>query len=224
MKRNMDSKNFRVVGQTKLLPIVWMHYLKSPAKSPWSQSSLPMSIFPETAAWMEVLSEHMCQGWLEGYCSPAPWLLLCYEAFIHIVDSMFNQHAKWLKVTQDIPWRAPSPLELPPHSHVWRKITTVSRTGPGFIDHVVNKKADIVRSICSRRQYAPLRRRPLSAQPPLRQRHRGRKAARFASTSTCNRPSSTAPWNRNWEWASNDQGAEPDVVMACAGDIPRSRL
>ena len=131
---------------------------------------------------MEVLSEHLCQGWLEGYLlTGRHGLFNCYEAFIHIVDSMFNQHAKWLKVTRDIPWRRPiASLNYLLSSHVWRQDHNgFSHQDPGFIDHVVNKKAEIVRV------YLPpdancllVGRRPLPAQPRLRQRDRRRQAAR----------------------------------------------
>ena len=127
---------------------------------------------------MEVLSEHMCQGWLEGYLlTGRHGLFNCYEAFIHIIDSMFNQHAKWLKVTQDIPWRRPiASLNYLLSSLVWRQDHNgFSHQDPGFIDHVVNKKASVVRV------YLPPDANtllsvggPLPALPQLRQRHRGR--------------------------------------------------
>ena len=130
---------------------------------------------------MEVLSEHMCQGWLEGYLlTGRHGFFSCYEAFIHIVDSMFNQHAKWLKVTRDIPWRRPiASLNYLLTSHVWRQDHNgFTHQDPGFIDHVVNKKADVVRV------YLPpdantlaFRRGSLLTQPPLRERDRCRQAA-----------------------------------------------
>ncbi|MEJ7705144.1 MAG: hypothetical protein WKF47_16520 [Geodermatophilaceae bacterium] len=123
---------------------------------------------------MEVLSEHLCQGWLEGYLlTGRHGLFNCYEAFIHIIDSMFNQHAKWLKTTRDIPWRAPiASLNYLLSSHVWRQDHNgFSHQDPGFIDHVVNKKAEVVRVYLPPDTNTLLSRgRPLPAQPALRQR------------------------------------------------------
>ena len=133
---------------------------------------------------MEMLSEHQCQGWLEGYLlTGRHGFFSCYEAFIHIVDSMFNQHAKWLKVTRELPWRRPiSSLNYLLSSHVWRQDHNgFSHQDPGFIDHVVNKKAERdPRVPAAGREHAPLGDRPLSPQRQLRQRHRGRQAARAA--------------------------------------------
>ena len=133
---------------------------------------------------MEVLSEHMCQGWLEGYLlTGRHGFFSCYEAFIHIVDSMFNQHAKWLKVTRKIPWRRPiASLNYLLTSHVWRQDHNgFSHQDPGFIDHVVNKKADVVRVYLPPDANSLLSGgRPLPAQPQLRQRDRRREAARAA--------------------------------------------
>ena len=130
---------------------------------------------------MEVLSEHLCQGWLEGYLlTGRHGLFNCYEAFIHIVDSMFNQHAKWLKVTRQIPWRRPlASLTYLLTSHVWRQDHNgFSHQDPGFIDHVVNKKAEVIRVYlppgC---EHAAVGGRSLPAQPSLRQRDRGGQAA-----------------------------------------------
>ena len=130
---------------------------------------------------MEVLSEHLCQGWLEGYLlTGRHGLFSCYEAFIHIVDSMFNQHAKWLKVTREIPWRRPiASLNYLLTSHVWRQDHNgFSHQDPGFIDHVVNKKAEVVRVYLPPDANTPaVGGRPLPAQPRLRQRDRRRQAA-----------------------------------------------
>jgi xylulose-5-phosphate/fructose-6-phosphate phosphoketolase len=173
---------------------------------------------------MEVLSEHMCQGWLEGYLlTGRHGFFSCYEGFIHIVDSMFNQHAKWLKVTRHIPWRRPiASLTYLLTSHVWRQDHNgFSHQDPGFIDHVVNKKADIVRV------YLPPDANTLLSVVDhcLRSRHyvnvivAGKQPAlqwldMDAAIKHC-----TAGIGI-WEWASNDQGGEPEVVMACCGDIP----
>ncbi|HEX9531056.1 MAG TPA: phosphoketolase family protein, partial [Acidimicrobiales bacterium] len=173
---------------------------------------------------MEVLSEHLCEGWLEGYLlTGRHGLFNCYEAFIHIVDSMFNQHAKWLKVTRDIPWRRPiASLNYLLSSHVWRQDHNgFSHQDPGFIDHVVNKKAAVVRVYlppdancllsvmdhCLRsRDYVNVV--VAGKQPSLDYLDAGQAAAH------CARGLGT------WEWASTGQGSEPDVVLACAGDVP----
>jgi xylulose-5-phosphate/fructose-6-phosphate phosphoketolase len=173
---------------------------------------------------MEVLSEHLCQGWLEGYLlTGRHGLFNCYEAFIHIVDSMFNQHAKWLKVTRQIPWRRPIPsLNYLLSSHVWRQDHNgFSHQDPGFIDHVVNKSADIIRVYlppdancllsvadhCLRSQYY-VNVIVAGKQPALDY------LTMDEAIAHCTRGIGV------WGWASNDQGQEPDVVLACAGDIP----
>jgi xylulose-5-phosphate/fructose-6-phosphate phosphoketolase len=173
---------------------------------------------------VEVLSEHLCQGWLEGYLlTGRHGLFNCYEAFTHIVDSMFNQHAKWLKVTRHIPWRRPiASFNYLLSSHVWRQDHNgFSHQDPGFIDHVVNKSAEVVRV------YLPPDANTLLsvADHCLRSRHyvnvivAGKQPAlQYLSMEDailhCTRGASI------WEWASTDEGAEPDVVLACAGDIP----
>ena len=169
---------------------------------------------------MEVLSEHLCQGWLEGYLlTGRHGLFNCYEAFIHIVDSMFNQHAKWLKVTRDIPWRRPiASLNYLLTSHVWRQDHNgFSHQDPGFIDHVVNKKAEVdPRLPAARREHAALGRRPLPAQPQLRQRDRRRQAAGARTTCRWTTRSSTArAGSASGSGRSNDEGGEPDVVLGC---------
>ncbi len=173
---------------------------------------------------MEVLSEHMCQGWLEGYLlTGRHGFFNCYEAFIHIVDSMFNQHAKWLKTTRHIPWRRSiASLNYLLTSHVWRQDHNgFSHQDPGFIDHVVNKKAEVIRV------YLPPDANTLLSVTDhcLRSRHyvnviiAGKQPApqwldMDAAIKHC-----TAGIGI-WEWASNDKGSDPDVVMACAGDVP----
>ena len=145
---------------------------------------------------MEMLSEHQCQGWLEGYLlTGRHGFFSCYEAFIHIVDSMFNQHAKWLKVCQHIPWRRPiASLNYLLSSHVWRQDHNgFSHQDPGFIDHVVNKKAEVIRVYLPPDANTPAQRhRPLPAQPRLRQRHRRRQAAGAPVADHGRRRSSTA--------------------------------
>ena len=172
---------------------------------------------------VEVLSEHLCQGWLEGYLlTGRHGLFDCYEAFIHIVDSMFNQHAKWLKVTRQIPWRRPiASLNYLLSSHVWRQDHNgFTHQDPGFIDHVVNKKAEVIRV------YLPPDANTLLsvADHCLRSRDyvnvivAGKQPAlNYLSMDDaiihCTRGAGI------WEWASNDEGV-PDVVLACCGDVP----
>jgi xylulose-5-phosphate/fructose-6-phosphate phosphoketolase len=172
---------------------------------------------------MEVLSEHLCQGWLEGYVlTGRHGLFNCYEAFVHIVDSMFNQHAKWLKVTREIPWRRPiASLNYLLSSHVWRQDHNgFSHQDPGFIDHVVNKKAEIIRV------YLPPDANCLLsvADHCLRSRHYVNVivAGKQPALDYLPMDEAIAHCTRGlgiWEWAGNGQG-EPDVVLACAGDVP----
>ena len=173
---------------------------------------------------MEVLSEHICQGWLEGYLlTGRHGFFSCYEAFVHIVDSMFNQHAKWLKVTRDIGWRRPiASLNYLLTSHVWRQDHNgFTHQDPGFIDVVVNKKADVVRV------YLPPDANTLLsvANHCLRSRHyvnvivAGKQPALQYLTMNAAIEHCTAGIGI-WDWACTDKGSEPDVVMACAGDVP----
>jgi xylulose-5-phosphate/fructose-6-phosphate phosphoketolase len=173
---------------------------------------------------IEMLSEHQCEGWLEGYLlTGRHGLFNCYEAFIHIIDSMFNQHAKWLKVTRHIPWRRPiASLNILLASHVWRQDHNgFSHQDPGFIDHVVNKKAEVIRV------YLPPDANCLLsvADHCLHSRHyvnvivAGKHPAPQWLTMDQALKHCTAGIGI-WEWASSDRGSEPDVVMACAGDVP----
>ncbi len=173
---------------------------------------------------MEVLSEHMCQGWLEGYLlSGRHGLFNCYEAFIHIVDSMFNQHAKWLKVTRGIPWRRPiASLNYLLTSHVWRQDHNgFTHQDPGFIDLVVNKKAEVIRVYL-----APDTNTLLSvADHCLRSRNYVNVivAGKQPALTYLSMPEAIAHCTRGigiWDWASTDMKGDPDVVMGCAGDIP----
>jgi len=173
---------------------------------------------------MEVLSEHLCQGWLEGYLlTGRHGLFNCYEAFIHIIDSMFNQHAKWLKVTRSLPWRRPiASLNYLLSSHVWRQDHNgFSHQDPGFIDHVVNKKAEIIRV------YLPPDANTLLsvADHCLRSRDYVNVivAGKQPALQYLSMPDAIAHCTRGigiWEWASNDEDAEPDVVLGCCGDVP----
>jgi xylulose-5-phosphate/fructose-6-phosphate phosphoketolase len=173
---------------------------------------------------MEVLSEHLCQGWLEGYLlTGRHGFFSCYEAFVHIIDSMFNQHAKWLKVTRGIPWRAPiASLNYLLTSHVWRQDHNgFSHQDPGFIDHVVNKKADVVRVYL-----------PPDANCLLSVADHCLRSRSYVNVIVIGKQPSPQWLDMDaaiahcsaglgvWQWASNDQGAEPDVVMACCGDVP----
>ena len=173
---------------------------------------------------MEVLSEHMCQGWLEGYLlTGRHGLFNCYEAFIHIIDSMFNQHAKWLKVTQDIPWRRPiASLNYLLSSLVWRQDHNgFSHQDPGFIDHVVNKKASVVRV------YLPPDANTLLSVGDhcLRSRNYVNVivAGKYPEYNWLSMDEAVIHCTRGagiWEWASNDTSGVPDVVMGCCGNIP----
>ena len=173
---------------------------------------------------LEILSEHLCQGWLEGYLlTGRHGLFNCYEAFIHIIDSMFNQHAKWLKVTRDIPWRRPiASLNYLLSSHVWRQDHNgFSHQDPGFIDHVVNKKAEVIRV------YLPPDANTLLsvADHCLRSRNYVNVivAGKQPALSYLTMEEAILHCTRGlgiWDWASTDEGGEPDVVLGCAGDIP----
>jgi len=173
---------------------------------------------------MEVLSEHLCQGWLEGYLlTGRHGLFNCYEAFIHIVDSMVNQHAKWLKVTREIPWRRPiASLNYLLSSHVWRQDHNgFSHQDPGFIDHVVNKKAEVVRVYL-----------PPDANCLLSVTDHCLRSRNYVNVIVAGKQPAPQWLTMDqaikhchaglgiWDWASNDYGAEPDVVMACCGDVP----
>jgi xylulose-5-phosphate/fructose-6-phosphate phosphoketolase len=172
---------------------------------------------------VEVLSEHLCQGWLEGYLlTGRHGLFNCYEAFIHIVDSMFNQHAKWLKMTREIPWRRPiASFNYLLTSHVWRQDHNgFSHQDPGFIDHVVNKKAEVIRV------YLPPDANTLLsvADHCLRSRNYVNVivAGKQPALNYLSMEDAILHCTRGigiWDWASNDDG-QPDVVLACCGDTP----
>jgi xylulose-5-phosphate/fructose-6-phosphate phosphoketolase len=224
MKLNMGTRNFRLVGPDETasnrLDAVFEVTNRVTTESiyPYDDHESP------NGRVMEVLSEHMCQGWLEGYLlTGRHGLFSCYEAFIHIVDSMFNQHAKWLKTTRGIPWRRPvASLNYLLTSHVWRQDHNgFSHQDPGFLDHVVNKKADVVRVYlppdantllsvadhCLRsRDYVNV---IVAGKAPELQWLTMEEAVRHCTAGI-----------GIWGWASNDQGVEPDVVMACCGDVP----
>lgn len=225
MKLNQGQRNFRVMGPDETASNR-LHALFETTDRAWMAETLPEDEHLSTdGRVMEILSEHTCQGWLEGYLlTGRHGLFSCYEAFIHIVDSMFNQHAKWLKVTaKEIPWRRPiASLNYLLTSHVWRQDHNgFSHQDPGFIDHVVNKKADVIRV------YLPpdantllyvtdqcLRSRNLINVIVAGKNDQPQWLDMDAAIKHC-----TAGIGI-WEWASNDRGGEPDVVMACAGDVP----
>ncbi|MFA5811773.1 MAG: phosphoketolase family protein, partial [bacterium] len=225
MRDNLASRNFRVVGPDETASNR-LGDLFDVTDRAWMEPTIPEDdhLSPDGRV-MEILSEHTCQGWLEGYLlTGRHGLFSCYEAFIHIVDSMFNQHAKWLKITgKGIPWRRPiASLNYLLTSHVWRQDHNgFSHQDPGFIDHVVNKKADVVRVYfppdancllsvtdhCLRsRNYVNV----IIAGKQPQQQWLNMDAAIKHCTSGIG----------IWEWASNDMGSEPDVVMACCGDVP----
>jgi xylulose-5-phosphate/fructose-6-phosphate phosphoketolase len=222
VRRNGD--NFRIMGPDETASNRLGAVLEVTGRT-WEAEILPTDegLAPDGRV-MEVLSEHLCQGWLEGYLlTGRHGLFNCYEAFIHIVDSMFNQHAKWLKVTREIPWRRPiASLNYLLTSHVWRQDHNgFSHQDPGFIDHVVNKKAEIIRV------YLPPDANTLLsvADHCLRSRDYVNVivAGKQPSLDFLAMDDAVVHCTRGigiWDWASNDDGAEPDVVLGCAGDVP----
>ncbi|MBC7983546.1 MAG: phosphoketolase family protein, partial [Candidatus Obscuribacterales bacterium] len=224
VRLNEEHKNFRIFGPDETIS----NGLAAVFEATNRQWVLPTATNDEflapTGRVMEMLSEHQCEGWLEGYLlTGRHGLFNCYEAFIHIIDSMFNQHAKWLKVTTKLPWRHKiASLNYLLASHVWRQDHNgFTHQDPGFIDHVVNKKAEVVRVYlppdancllsvmdhCLRsRNYVNV---VIAGKHPAPQW-----LAMDAAVKHCDAGVSV------WQWASNDQGSPPDVVMACAGDVP----
>ncbi len=224
MSLNVGQQNFRVMGPDETVSNRLGALLEVTNRA-WDAQSYDYDdhLAPDGRV-MEILSEHPCQGWLEGYLlTGRHGLFSCYEAFIHIVDSMFNQHAKWLKVSREIPWRRPiASLNILLTSHVWRQDHNgFSHQDPGFIDHVMNKKADIVRvylppdantTLCVTDHC--LNSRNLinvivaGKQPELQWLDMD------AAIKHCHAGIGI------WAWASNDAGVQTDIVMACAGDVP----
>ncbi len=224
MKLNADARNFRVVGpdETSSNRLDALFEVTSRVST---AAILPNDdhVSPDGRV-MEVLSEHMCQGWLEGYLlTGRHGFFSCYEAFIHIIDSMFNQHAKWLKTTRHIPWRRPiASLNYLLTSHVWRQDHNgFSHQDPGFLDHVINKKADVVRVYL-----------PPDANTLLSVTDHCLRSRNYVNVIVAGKQPALQWLDMEaailhctagigiWGWASNDQGVEPDVVMACCGDIP----
>ncbi|HWB49231.1 MAG TPA: phosphoketolase family protein, partial [Stellaceae bacterium] len=224
LRENRDARNFRIFGPDETASNRLSAVFEATDRA-WDAATLAGDdhLSPEGRV-LEVLSEHQCQGWLEGYLlTGRHGLFNCYEAFIHIVDSMFNQHAKWLKVCHHIPWRRPiGSLNYLLSSHVWRQDHNgFSHQDPGFIDHVVNKKAEVVRV------YLPPDANCLLSVTDhcLRSRNyvnvvvAGKQPAPQWLTMDAAVKHCEAGLGI-WEWASNDRGSEPDVVMACCGDVP----
>ncbi|MCW5661694.1 MAG: phosphoketolase family protein [Burkholderiaceae bacterium] len=224
MRMNAGARNFRVFGPDETASNR-LGALFEATGTAWMAQTLPTDEhLARDGRVMEILSEHTCQGWLEGYLlTGRHGLFSCYEAFIHIVDSMFNQHAKWLKVANDIAWRRPiASLNILLTSHVWRQDHNgFSHQDPGFIDHVVNKKADVIRV------YLPPDANTLLCVTDRCLRSRNlvnvivagkQPAPQWLDIDAAIRHCSAGVGI--WDWASNDQDGEPDVVLACAGDVP----
>jgi xylulose-5-phosphate/fructose-6-phosphate phosphoketolase len=224
MKLNAGAKNFRLFGPDETSSNRLEKVFEATTKE-WMERILPVdeNLSPDGRV-IEVLSEHMCQGFLEGYLlTGRHGLFSCYEAFIHIVDSMFNQHAKWLKVTRSIEWRRPiSSLNYLLTSHVWRQDHNgFTHQDPGFIDHVVNKKADVVRVYL-----------PPDANCVLSVTDHCLRSRHYVNVIVAGKQPALQWLDMEraiehctngigiWDWASTDTQTEPDVVMACAGDVP----
>ncbi len=224
MKLNLATANFRVVSPDETSSNRW-NALFDVTNRESTAEIVPLDdhVAPDGRV-MEVLSEHMCEGWLEGYLlTGRHGFFSCYEAFVHIIDSMFNQHAKWLKVCNHIPWRRPiSSLNYLLTSHVWRQDHNgFSHQDPGFIDHVVNKKAEVVRVYL-----------PPDANTLLSVTDHCLRSRNYVNVIVAGKNPEPQWLNMDeavrhcsvglgiWEFASNDHGSEPDVVMACAGDVP----
>ncbi|WGT65848.1 phosphoketolase family protein [Variovorax paradoxus] len=224
MRQNAASRNFRVMGPDETASNRLGDVFDVTGRTSTAEI-LPGDehVSPEGRV-MEVLSEHLCQGWLEGYLlTGRHGFFSCYEAFIHIVDSMFNQHAKWLKVTRGIGWRRPiASLNYLLTSHVWRQDHNgFSHQDPGFLDHVVNKKAEVVRVYL-----------PPDANTLLSVADHCLRSRNYVNVIVAGKQPGPQWLDIDaavrhctvglgvWTWASNDEGATPDVVMACAGDVP----
>jgi xylulose-5-phosphate/fructose-6-phosphate phosphoketolase len=224
MKANLGSKNFRVFGPDETASNR-LDAIYAASKKRWvaETEAVDENLEPDGRV-MEVLSENICEGWLEGYLlTGRHGFFSCYEAFIHIIDSMFNQHAKWLKVTHDLPWRKPiASLNYLLSSHVWRQDHNgFSHQDPGFIDHVANKKADVVRIYL-----------PPDANTLLSVGDHCLRSRNYVNLIISGKQPAPVWLNMDaairhctvglgiWQWASNDDGGDPDVVMACCGDVP----
>ena len=224
MKLNWDERNFRVFGPDETASNRLGALFEITERTSTATILKTDDHISPDGRVMEILSEHLCEGWLEGYLlTGRHGLFSCYEAFIHIVDSMFNQHAKWLKVCRDIPWRRPiASLNYLLTSHVWRQDHNgFSHQDPGFINHVITKKADIVRVYL-----------PPDANTLLSVTDHCLKSRNYINLIIAGKQPELQWLDMEaaikhceaglgiWTWASNDEGFEPDVIMACAGDIP----
>jgi xylulose-5-phosphate/fructose-6-phosphate phosphoketolase len=224
MKLNLESRNFRLFSPDENNSNRWQDLMEVTSRT-WMADRHPYDdhLAPDGRI-MEMLSEHQCQGWLEGYLlTGRHGFFSCYEAFIHIIDAMFNQHAKWLKVCRHIPWRRPiASLNYLLSSHVWRQDHNgFSHQDPGFIDHVVNKKAEVVRVYL-----------PPDANTLLSVTNHCLRSRNYVNVVVAGKQPAPQWLDMDsaikhctagigiWEWASNDKGSEPDVVMACCGDVP----
>ncbi len=224
VKLNAEQRNFRIFGPDETLSN-GLEAVFEATNRQWLAATVDNDEFlARTGRVMEMLSEHQCEGWLEGYLlTGRHGLFNCYEAFIHIVDSMFNQHAKWLKVTAGLAWRRKiASLNYLLSSHVWRQDHNgFTHQDPGFLDHVVNKKAEIVRV------YLPPDANCLLSVMDhcLRSRHYVNVvvAGKHPAPQWLSMDAAIKHCSEGigiWQWASNDQRSEPDLVMACAGDVP----
>jgi xylulose-5-phosphate/fructose-6-phosphate phosphoketolase len=221
---NADARNFRIVGPDETTSNRLDSVFEVTTRESVAEIIPDDDHVSADGRVMEMLSEHACQGWLEGYLlTGRHGFFSCYEAFIHIIDSMFNQHAKWLKTTRSIPWRASiASLNYLLTSHVWRQDHNgFSHQDPGFIDHVINKKADVIRV------YLPPDANTLLSITDHCLRSRDYVnvivAGKQPAPQWLDIDSAVAHCETGvgiWHWASNDGGTEPDVVMACAGDVP----
>ena len=224
MKLNMEQQNFRVFSPDETASNRWNAVFEvTNRRSTAEIIPIDENISPDGRV-LEMLSEHQCEGWLEGYLlTGRHGFFSCYEAFIHIIDSMFNQHAKWLKVTNHIPWRRPiASLNYLLSSHCWRQDHNgFSHQDPGFIDHVVNKKAEIIRVYL-----------PPDANTLLSVTDHCLRSRNYVNVIVSGKQPELQWLNMDdavkhctaglgiWDWASNDEGNDPDVVMACCGDVP----
>jgi xylulose-5-phosphate/fructose-6-phosphate phosphoketolase len=224
LKLNSDKRNFRVFGPDETLSNK-LNAVFEATNRQWEAPIIETDEFLEKdGRVIEMLSEHQCEGWLEGYLlTGRHGLFNCYEAFIHIIDSMFNQHAKWLKVTAGLPWRRKiASLNILLASHVWRQDHNgFTHQDPGFIDHVINKKASIVRV------YLPPDANCLISVMDhcFRSKHYVNVviAGKHPAPQWLSMEEAVVHCTKGigiWEWAGNDKGTEPDVVMVCAGDVP----
>ncbi len=224
LAQNRERRNFRIFSPDETSSNRWGAVFEVTSRESVAEIVKGDDHVAVDGRVMEMLSEHQCQGWLEGYLlTGRHGFFSCYEAFIHIVDSMFNQHAKWLKVTRELPWRRPiSSLNYLLSSHVWRQDHNgASHQDPGFIDHVVNKKASVVRVYL-----------PPDANTLLSVTDHCLRSVNYVNVVVAGKQPAPQWLTMEeaiehctagigiWQWAGNDDGGDPDVVMACAGDVP----